>query len=415
MVHQSVFWIVSSLLFGCWFLIPYTETTYIKPSILIASDIDVQTSQHRKLHLIAFSSRIIRESCVSMETALLSGWSYNLLTKFTAPNASRAGANGEKTLKLYAYQDILDSRHVAPNDLIIFVDAYDVIFQGNIATFVASISGNQKHVDWDLQKTLVYNAEDFCHPFVCCSASYRCPLTQGVEYLKNPIANNTPYACQLQIGRAPLTSRTFTMERGIKRPVVFLNSGVSLGMASVYKKFIDHTIDMVTALPPLCHDDQGVVAWMYAKEQTNYPVTLDYTSTVLATTQVHVLKDYKFDNVTGVWKHRNGAKPSLIHFAGSKRAYNAYRKALFNWHRRRLGGTAAIKAFFRNQTVTVDGVQQPFYNVCPEEHTSLWNSFINGVDTVLKRTGLSPIRQPPAECPPEFCPRHKTGPLPDPF
>jgi hypothetical protein len=106
----------------------------------------------QRLHLIAFANRIIRESCVSMETALLAGWSYNLLTKFTATNASRAGANGEKTLKLYAYKDILGSKHLDGRDLILFVDAYDVIFQGRAADFVSAISGPSKRVDWDLQK-----------------------------------------------------------------------------------------------------------------------------------------------------------------------------------------------------------------------------------------------------------------------
>lgn len=406
-------------------LLPQHSDTFIVPSATMLDDGATSTnggqgsdrisgsSGGQRLHLIAFANRIIRESCVSIETALLAGWSYNLLTKFTATNASRAGANGEKTMKLYAYKGILGSKHLDGRDLILFVDAYDVIFQGSAADFVASISGRRKRVHWDLQRTIVYNAEDFCHPFVCCSASYRCPLTQGVEYLSTaPHGNNThtPHACNLQMNRAPKET-TYTTEKGTKRPVVFLNSGVSLGSAATYRTFIDRSIAMVAELPSLCHDDQGIVAWMYAKD--SFPITLDYASSILATSQVHVLKDYKFDNATGMWRHRNGAAPYLVHFAGSKRAYQAYRKYVYNWYKRSMGGGAAIRAFFENKTVTIDGVNKPFYSVCPEEQTSLWSTIVSSVDTVLKRTGLSPVKPPPAECPEEFCPRYKMGPLPE--
>ena len=124
-----------------------------------------------------------------------------------------------------------------------------------------------------------------------------------------------------------------------------------------------------------------------------------------------MLKDYKFDNVTGMWRHRSGAAPFLVHFAGSKRAYQAYRNYVYNWHKRTLGGTAAIRAFLQNKTVTIDGVKKPFYSVCPEEQPSLWNTVVSSVDNALKHIGLSPVRQPPAECPEEFCPRYKLGPL----
>ena len=361
----------------------------------------------RLLHLVAFSNKIIRESCVSMETALLAGWTYNLVTTFTAANASRAGANGEKTLKLYALKDFLASQHVHDQDIVLFADAYDVVFQGTATSFVASVMGDRRRVPWDVRTTLVFNAEDFCHPFICCSASYRCPLTQGVEYLKRPNVNNTPYACELQSARAHARASStllHTVEKGVKRPIMFLNSGVSLGAVGIYRKFIDRALAMVATLPPLCHDDQGVVAWMYARDPV--PVTLDFASTVLATSQVHVLKDYTFNNATGMWQHRNGASPFLIHFAGSKRAYAAYKKSVHNWHKRRLGGTAAIRAFLRNQTITIDGEQRPFFTVCPEEHTSLWSSFVQGVDLVLKRSGITKVRPPPEECPPEFCPRY---------
>jgi hypothetical protein len=374
------------------------------PALLHEGDVG-----RRRVHLVAFSNKIIWESCVSMETALLAGWTYNLVTKFTATNASRSGANGEKTLKLYAFKDFLASRRVRDQDIILFADAFDVVFQGSAAAFASSVVGNRRRVAWDVRTTMVFNAEDFCHPFICCSASYRCPLTQGAEYLKRPNVNNTPHACELQTARARATAGTskstvlHTVEKGVKRPIVFLNSGVSVGAASIYRAFIDRALAMVATLPPLCHDDQGIMAWMYAKDDTS--VTLDFASAVLATSQVHVLKDYAFNNVTGMWQHRNGASPFLIHFAGSRRAYVAYKKSVYNWHKRRLGGTAAIRAFLRNQTISVDGEPRPFHSVCPEEQPSLWNNFVSGVDMVLKRSGITKVRPPPEECPPEFCPR----------
>ena len=121
----------------------------------------------RTIHLVAYSNRIIEESCISMQTAILNGWTYNLLTGDSGQiiNTDRSALQAQITpqfKKIFIFNASLNS--FLPDDLIIFADAYDVIIQGNYRKFVRKIYQRKKHF-WDYQNTLLYNAEDNCHPF----------------------------------------------------------------------------------------------------------------------------------------------------------------------------------------------------------------------------------------------------------
>lgn len=48
----------------------------------------------------------------------------------------------------------------------------------------------------------------------------------------------------------------------IYKKQVYLNSGVSLGTASVYKKIFDRAVGLINnELPELCLEDQGIISW----------------------------------------------------------------------------------------------------------------------------------------------------------
>ena len=140
----------------------------------------IKDVENRTVHLVAFSNKIIEESCISMESAILNGWTYNLLTKVPNSDSKAEVTNnslghtvrGQRLLslsaatpqfnKILAYNASLS--RFPSEDLILFVDAFDVIIQGNLKQFVDKVY-DLTSVFWDYRKTLLYNAEDNCHPF----------------------------------------------------------------------------------------------------------------------------------------------------------------------------------------------------------------------------------------------------------
>lgn len=162
-----------------------------------------------------------------------------------------------------------------------------------------------------------------------------------------------------------------------------------------------------------CFEDQGIIGWMYAKE--NFPITLDFNSTLMATSQIRRLRDYSFNNSVGMWQHiATGHSPQIIHFAGSKRAYKIYHKKIAQWHYNRLSNTNFFKKekrdanivnnalkseemkimekFLGNATVTIDGIRTLYYDVCPDSRPFSWkktiNTVVTTVDDALKKIGL---------------------------
>jgi hypothetical protein len=132
-----------------------------------------QNEDTKRIHLVAYSDRIIEESCIAMETALLNGWTYNLLTKVDNGDATHnnPGPNSSTTFtpqfrKIFAYHRSL--RFFKPDDIVLFVDAYDVIIQGSMEKFVDEVYYQKNGTVasfWDHRETILYNAEDNCHPF----------------------------------------------------------------------------------------------------------------------------------------------------------------------------------------------------------------------------------------------------------
>ena len=370
---------------------------------------------NQRVSLIAYSNKIIKESCYSIETAVLSGFTYSLYTKYNISTMGKVDSTftiSPLVQKIFGYYNAI--KDLKDEHLVIFADAFDVIFQGNIDTFLSRVDYLKKSNIWDYTKTLLYNAEPNCHPFNVISKKYNCPLTQGEEYLRNSsyqqsakLRNSVPIGCKLQISLAPQEY----LEKNPK--MIFFNSGVSVGSAGLYRKLFQKAIKSTLELPQNCLEDQGILGWLYANQEM--PILLDFNSTLLTTTQVDLLSSYSFNQTYGTWQKLNGESPPfVIHFAGSKRAYRTYWQRLRLWHLVKLS-ERKLKKQLQSTYLNLNGLHVPYYDVCPIEKFSFWKSTIITIDKILKRIGLSPIHPPPEGCPREYCPREKTGPLPEVF
>ena len=358
---------------------------------------DRVSNNHNHLVVVGYSTQNTGKGlCYSIETAILSDITYSLHTTYN----TSALSNTNKTIspliqKVLAYHDAIND--MDDNQLVLFADAFDVIFQGNLNRLMDKINHMNQSNEWNYSKTVLYNAEANCHPFNIINDKYKCILTQGKEYLMNDsnhktadLRNSVPKGCNLQILKAPETKRN----DDYRYRNIYMNSGVSIGTAGHYRKIFKRAIKDIMELPQTCLEDQGILAWLYASNQI--PVSLDYNSTLLSTTQLYVLSSMRFNDLDGTWKNiHTGNSPNVIHFAGSKRALEAYWWKIRKWYRDKVG-TKEYRNKLKKAFVNKNGYRVPYHEVCPEEDiVTLWNSLIIVVDKVLKKVGLSPQRPVP--------------------
>lgn len=91
-------------------------------------NINVINSQ--KITLIAYSNKIIKESCYSIETAILAGHSYSLHTTYNVSTSNVNSSNlklSPLVQKIFGYYDAI--KNLQDDQLVLFADAFDVIFQ----------------------------------------------------------------------------------------------------------------------------------------------------------------------------------------------------------------------------------------------------------------------------------------------
>jgi hypothetical protein len=75
--------------------------------------------------LFSFADKISRLGCISIETAILSGWKYQLL----GPTLKFKTLGGQKnTDKLIIFGTL--AKNLPPKTVVFFADAFDVVFQG---------------------------------------------------------------------------------------------------------------------------------------------------------------------------------------------------------------------------------------------------------------------------------------------
>ena len=364
----------------------------LKSSNSINKVYDRVSNNHHHLLVVGYSTQNTGKGlCYSIETAILSDITYSLHTTYNTSAISNSNITISPLVqKILAYNDAIND--MDDNQLVLFADAFDVIFQGNLHRLINKVNHmNQSNV-WDYSKTVLYNSEPNCHPFNVINDKYKCILTQGKDYLMNDsnhktsdLRNSVPKGCNLQILKAPESTRN----TDIRYRNIYMNSGVSIGTAGHYRAIFKRAIKDIMELPQTCLEDQGILAWLYASNQI--PVSLDYDATLLSTTQLYVLSSMRFNETEGAWKNiYNGNAPSVIHFAGSKRALEAYWWKIRKWYRDKVGATEYRKRL-GNSYVYKNGYRVPFHDICPEEDiVTIFNSFLTVIDKVLKMVGLSP-------------------------
>ena len=75
--------------------------------------------------------------------------------------------------------------------------------------------------------------------------------------------------------------------------IIYFNSGVSVGTAGLYRKLFQKAVQSTLELPSLCLEDQGILGWLYASKEL--PISLDFNSELLSTTQIDRLKYFDFN------------------------------------------------------------------------------------------------------------------------
>ena len=344
---------------------------------------DRVSNNHHHLLVVGYSAQNTQNTgkglCYSIETAILSDITYSLHTTYN----TSAISNSNKTIspilqKVLAYNDAIND--MDDNQLVLFADAFDVIFQDDLHRLMDKVNHMNQSDVWDYSNTVLYNAEANC----IINDKYKCILTQGKEYLMNDSNHKTADSCNLQILKAPETKR----DDNYRYRNIYMNSGVSIGTVGHYRTIFKRAIKDIMELPQACLEDQGILAWLYASNQI--PVSLDYNSTLLSTTQLYELSSMRF-NENGKWENiHTGNAPSVIHFAGSEKVLEVYWWKIRKWYRDKVG-TREYRKKLQKAFVIKNGYRVPYHDVCPEEDiVTLWNSLVIVVDKVLKKIGLSP-------------------------
>ena len=281
--------------------------------------------------ILAYSDRVNKEVCISMESAILSNLEFHLLGR--TKNTTEINP---KFVKVESLLSVIDD--IADNKLMLFADAFDVQYQGNW----------NKSTELDLSK-LMFNAEEVCFPATHPHPSiYYCPLMQGLKYLRNR-THNEPKVCRMQ--------RNKSTNKSSKS--VYLNSGVSIGVPGVFRSTFLAVNELAKKSGELCHDDQGLMQWLYVAKSA--PIHLDFKSNLLAS-MFMVFNDYKFDTVTGLWTSLvTGSTPLTLHFNGDKSHFHEMWETRKSWL---LKSNPKIKEILKTATVKIYGVDRLHSEVC---------------------------------------------------
>ena len=378
--------------------------------------------QHDRVHLFGFADRVAdRESelCISIESALLNGWKYQLIgptvplrRTFMLRGQSQQQRFDEKALKIFTLSLLMDA--LPPDAIVVFVDAMDVLFQRNASEFAAAVAASRLIADG----AVLYGAEKNCWPFSRTNKkTYHCPLMQGEHW--KPTGKEPGLGCKLQDkvyndGRlAPLipahTNTNTTISNGSSTgglPVpfreersIYLNSGLSVGRVGNYSRLVRRSNDMLGTLPHLCVDDQGLLAWQMVTDaaaaaaaaatksggdgpRAHPPsIVLDYASEWLGNLNDRKMRFDWTDGLMKLWRYEQGSAgavtdrdsvvgnattaPFMIHFNGNGKAGNSYnltRDLILAWKQKH---GFNVRAFLENDAVLwVDGVERKFSDVC---------------------------------------------------
>jgi hypothetical protein len=169
-----------------------------------------------------------------------------------------------------------------------------------------------------------------------------------------------PYGCILQDRLVPAG-----FENSHNR---YLNTGLSVGVASLYGTIWNATADLLNTLPALCLDDQGVMQWLMV--QKSAPISIDYNISVLGSVR---LTNFYFDEAKCLWRidkrdasidydFNQHKSPALLHHNGPKTAVSKFRDRIVECMFR--NDHEKYVDFMANKTFFIDGIEKRFVDVC---------------------------------------------------
>lgn len=366
LVQVDVMWVKKSSL-----LWDENCTGFAPPIHFKKIQLGIPTPLQDKLQLFGYASEINHAVCVTMETAALAGWTFQLVgPSLDTPTLPLISSADKKQAKLYVLRSIVTS--LPPDTFVVFSDTFDMSFQTSMEYFSSRMS--TLHKTKAAEGKIIYGTESNCWPFKRVSDDFYCPLMQGEEYLQahkgeyvagvnsDQDSDPRPLGCHKQIEAAPHGANRF----------IYLNSGISVGSALSYRTFLDILFTVWDELPDTCREDQGAVAWVMVNSSASTtsggpPIVLDYE---LALFLNHYESHLAFDQSQGAWvldaatlKDFNYFPLSpVIHHAGDKSDHTRFRDALFR--HAFLGNHLKRDAFFKNATIYVDGVEKNLYATC---------------------------------------------------
>ena len=193
-------------------------------------------------NVVSFASEVDNNLCLSVTTALLSGWNYNLLLATPTKNENA------KNMKVEYYKNYVDNASLPENDILVLADAYDVVYQRDVHHFMHKL---RTLLDTTKTRDVVYfMAEKNCWPAMNPKRyEYYCPMAQGHAFYQNK-PNHTAINCRKQLDLAPSQHASTDIGK-------FLNSGVCVGSVRALRKLFSDYVNLRDSLLPKCHDDQG--------------------------------------------------------------------------------------------------------------------------------------------------------------
>ena len=337
------------------------------------------------LQLFAFSDKVNEDVCISVESALMAGWTYQLV----GPTVTIPKHNGldAKSLKIHVLAILLSS--LPKQTTLVFADAMDVLYQQPASDFLKYLMKYTKYDDG----YIIFSSEKNCWPFNRSNKkTYHCPLMQGLQWKAN--TNEPALGCKLEESRynSVKDRKTFNLNQSkewIEEKSIYLNSGLSVGIVSNYSKVISKSNEMINSLPSLCIDDQGLLAWQMVHSD-NPPITLDYSSYIFASLNNREFYFDENDGLLKLWKYENHQNignqidnmtlemitiPFMIHFNGNGKAENAFNKTrdkVINWKRNKYGDKFTQDLLLKNGNFYVDGIRKKYEDVC-SKHMIRWS------------------------------------------
>lgn len=263
------------------------------------------------LQLFGFAHKITELMCMTVESAALSGWKFQLVGP-TIELLHEYGFESNKENKIFVLEHIV--RHIREDVTILFVDSFDTYFQDSPSEFSANL---------DLlnlpKSSVLFNAEQNCFParrFNKGIGSY-CEMVQGMDYITNELEKTRrkpkytnpgngpfisgepiPSLCQAQLEATP--------QQYVHSKNKYLNSGLSVGQAAAYRTLLNQLWSLLnTTIPVRCQDhftgDQSWISYLYVHNNNNKPhrnIFLDYNFSLFGNAGWNLFVE---DEASGHW------------------------------------------------------------------------------------------------------------------